>query len=283
MPDKKPKMGPISIEDRKFILANMNTMSVDEMGKILNRHPALVKKVIKTQESLLPEAESNSVRIHLKRSLHWKHLKEEFIETELNKIEDQYIKFVQQFREDVTATEEVQILNLIKLEILMDRNLKGKMKISGTIARYESMIESLLGPVDGNFAALSENDRNIIMDLENKKQAALSVESSRTNELVILYKEHNVLMERVMGSRDQRITEVLNTKVSFMGMVKELLERDKQEKDSRLIELSKKSVEKEFKRLAAPHSYEDNVVDNPILCSDTIELFEEENETETEI
>lgn len=273
------KAGAISNSERKFILENMATMSIEDMAKKISRHVSMVEKVIQMQTSL-PEADNNTVRWHLKRSLNWKHMKDEFTESELDKIEDQYTKYVQQFQENINATEEVQILNLIKIEILMDRNLKGKMKIGESIGRYSKMIKSVMDGVDDDFSALSENQQKNIMDLEKAKQESLHAESSRTQELVMLQKEHNVLMGKVMGSRDQRITEVLNQKVSVFGLIKQLIDVDRQKQDSRILELYGKAADAELIRLSKPHKFLDDSVDNPVLSFEVVERFTKEEEDE---
>lgn len=281
------KSGAISNSERKFILENMATMSIEDMAKRIGRNISMVEKVIHMQTNL-PEAESNTVKWHLKRSLNWKHMKEEFTESELDKIEDQYTKYVQQFQENINATEEVQILNLIKIEILMDRNLKGKMKIGESINRYSKMVQSIMDAVDDDFSSLTEVQQKNVMDLEKGKQEALGAESARTTELVSLQKEHNTLMAKVMGSRDQRITEVLNQKVSVFGLIKQLIDVDRQKQDSRILELYGKAADAELMRLAQPHKFLDDSIDNPVLSHEVVTRLdaaqpnEEENETETQ-
>ncbi len=237
MPRPNSKLGTLSNEERKFILDNMDNLEIDVIAKQLNRSPLVIEKVIRGQMAL-PISENNTTRWHLRKSLHWKHLKDAFTERELNTIEDQYVKYVEQFKGDIIATEEVQILNLIKVEILMERNLTGKMLIGENIKRYKQMVESLLTRFNHNFADMEEADRATIMELEDKISACLQAEASRTTEYVDLLKQHNALTEKVMGSRDQRVREILSTKVSFTGLVKQLMDRDKQEKDSRFLELN---------------------------------------------
>lgn len=278
---RKKTTGIITEKDREFILANLNGLTVSEMSEKLGKTVATIQKVINTYTKL-PNADSQTAKAHLRQSFHWKSLKREFTPDELEKIEDQYIKYVQQFQEDVVATEEVQILNLIKTEILMDRNLSGKMKLSENIDRYRGMVESLLKPYDGHFASLSNEEREVIMDLEDKIQAALNAEATRTTEFIGLLKEHNTLSQKVMGSRDQRVTQIINRKVSFGSLVEDLLKIEKQQEESRILELTKMSAVQEFKRLAQPHKYGDNQVDNPILTSDVIELLKEDEDNEEE-
>ena len=272
----KKKVGSISQTDRTFIIQNIDVMSAEDMAIKLNRNVAVIEGVIKGH-SALPDASEKSIRWQLMHSSHWKHLRQEFTEDELNKIADQYVKYVEQFsKEGIIATEEVQILNLIKVEILSDRNLKGKMNLSGTIKGYEDIVENILSKVDGNWQALTEREQDQIMKLKEDIQSALRSETARTNEYIELQKQHTVLTEKVMGSRDQRVKEVLNQKVSFLGIVKQLMDEDKQKTESRMLELYNKGVAKEYDRLIQPHTYQDGVTDNPILCSDVVERLDTE-------
>lgn len=268
MPTPK-KSGALSNKDRSWIIQNINKMTVEEMSNQIGKNIAVIEAAIKTHTNM-PEANNETARWNLKKSLHWKHLKEEFNEAELNKIEDQYVKYVDQFREDIVATEEVQILNLIKLEILADRNLKGKMSMSGNIDENQKIIDSMLGGVDGDWNRLDKDQQSMIMELKKQTQACLDAVAHRTSEYVELQKQHNALADKVMGSRDQRVKEILNQKVSFLGLVKELLDREKQLRDSRILELHNLGTEKEYKRLIQPHKYADDLLDNPILSAETI-------------
>ena len=270
----RKKTGGISKEDRQFIIDNMNILSVEDIAEKVGRHVYLIEKIIKNYAQL-PQADNQSARWHLRRSIYWKHLKEEFSDQELNMIEDMYVKYVQQFNEDVYASEEVQILNLIKLQIMMDRNLKGKQKIVDNMRNYERQAQNFLDRVNDDISALTEDERNVVMDLQDKAQACLSAESQRTIEYVNLQKEHNTLLEKVMGSRDQRVKQILNQKISFFGLVKELLDRDKADKESRFLQLYCKAADKEFDRLSAPHKYEDGSIDNPILTAEVVEKYDE--------
>ena len=267
------RKGNLTQADREFIASNLNSMSPQEIADKLDRPLHSIEKVISVLAAQLPKAESAAARWHLKHSMHWKQLKEEFDENELNYIEDQYIKYVDQFKQDIVATEEVQILDLIKIEVLQQRNLKGKQKINENIRRYEQMCQSTLDTVDGNFGKLEDSDKERIMEMRKNIQAALQAESVRTVEYVSLQQEHNKLAEKVMGSRDQRVKEIMNSKVSWHGHIKKLLERDKQINDSRFLELNKLGAEREFERLSEPHIYADKTTDNPILSAEVVEKF----------
>lgn len=273
--------GPLSNDDRQFVLKNMNNMSISEMAEKLEKNPVLIEKVIRTYTAM-PNIANDSVRWRLKKSNHWKQLKQAFTESELSYIEDEYVVIINQFQENVVPTEEVQILDFIKTSVLQQRNLEAKRRISDSLDSYAKMVQDIEDSYGNNFSEMTEEDKNRIMDLKNKEAACRQAESARTTEWLALQKEKDVLYDKLMGSRDQRVKEALNTKVSFLSHVKELLERDRQEKDSRIIGLYKKSVNKEYDRLRQPHAFADKVIDNPILNSDVVEYFDKMNEKQEE-
>ncbi len=281
MPSVKKKGGAIGEVERKFILDNMNKKTVEEIAEHLNRDVKIVDKVIRTYIDL-PQANNQTARFHLKKSSYWRQLKEAFDENELVAIEDEYVKLVQQFREDIVASEEIQLLDLIKLGILQQRNLKGKQNIITNMQRYQKMVDDILGKADGNFSAVTPDSQQQIMEINKNIQACMGAESARTAEFNELQKQKNVLFDKVMGSRDQRVTEILNSKITFAGLIKELVNRDKQIEESRFLELGKMAVEKEYKRLMQPYKYADETIDNPIICADVVEQLEQQDQKITE-
>jgi hypothetical protein len=268
------KTGAISDEDRKYIIDHMDDDSVEEIAEAIGRNPKVVEKEIKNYV-MLPTARNRSVRWHLKNIPEWKHLKQSFTNDELNLIEDKYVKYVEQVKEDITATEETQVLNMITLEILMGRNLKGRMKLFDSIRQLEAMKEGIIDAVDGNWALISEEGRAQIMDIENQITASRNVESSRTSQYLELQKELNTLNTKLKTSRDQRVDKVLDPKHSFIAYVKDLLNRDKQEKESRFIQLYGMSVDKEEQRLSQAHQYLSGSYDNPILTTEILDKLDD--------
>lgn len=271
----KTKGGSFTNEERQFILDNQDTMSVDDIGKQLNRKPLLIEKFIQSHTTL-PTADNKGARSHLRRSSFYKHLQQEFTPDELEYIQEQYVKYVQQLKEGVAATEEVQLLSLIKVEVLQQRNLKNKQKISDNAGRYQQMVNDMMVSVSGNFAKLDKDDQQKIMDLNNSIQACMNAEGAKTNEYIELQKQHNELTKKLMASRDQRVNEIVSMKTTWSGYMKQLQDRDKQMEESRRLNITKLATEREFERLSQPHRYADKSVDNPVLMAEVVEKFDKE-------
>lgn len=273
------KSGALSNKDRAWIIQNINKMTVQEMSDKIGKNVAVIEGAIKTHSSV-PDAEGQAARWQLKKSVHWKTLKQQFTEEELNKIEDLYVMFIEQFDDDdIVGSEIIQILDVLKLEIMKDRNLKGKMSMGDNVGENQKIIDSLISSVDGDWNALSTEDQRTIMELKKGIEASKDAVARRTIEYLDIQKQCNTLTDKLMGSRHQRVTEILNKKVSFLNIVVDLQKKDKQVADSRMLQLHNLGTEKEYERLIQPHKYADDLMDNPILCAETIEeLNKKENE-----
>lgn len=270
------KQGVISTEERKYIIEHMNDMTVEDIAEAIKKNPKVVDKEIKNYVQL-PQAENNSIRWHLKKKLEWKHLKQEFTEEELNLIEDKYIRYIQQLQDDITATEEAQVLNMIKLEILMERNLKAQYRLTDDIDNLESLRQSILDKVDGEFALLEEKDRDTIMDIQKQSSSIRNADGVRNSTYMELQKELNNISSKLKASRDQRVGSILDPRFSFNTYVRSLLERDKQERESRYIQLYGMGINKEEARLSKAHLYADGAYDNPILTTEVLENLDKQD------
>ncbi len=277
----KTKGGSFTNDERQFILEHQDDMSTEEIGKHLNRKPLLVEKFIQSHTTL-PTADNKGARSHLRRSTFYKHLQQEFTPDELEYIQEQYVKYVQQLKEDIAATEEVQLLSLIKVEVLQQRNLKGKQKISDNATRYQQMRDDMMKDVNGDFSKLDKDAKNTIMELSNSMQACMNAEGAKTNEYIELQKQHNELTKKLMASRDQRVNEIASIKTTWSGYIKQLQDRDKQLEESTRLGITKKATEKEFKRLAKPHEYADKTIDNPVFTAEVVDLADKEEEDESD-
>ncbi len=277
------KRGRLSQKERAYIAKNATSMSYEQIANKLNRTVEVVREAAKLSapadavarnEGL--EEDKVAIRQELRSSESWKRLKDELTQEELVLFEEEYVKLMSQFKGDVLATEEIQIMQAIKFDILMSRNLRARQKAIIDIKKLETIQEKLLAKFGGNIEALDESDKNFIITLESQLQAAKAAEQDRTSEYVKLQDRHESLMKTLKATRDQRIKQIESSKVSFLGFLKMLAERDKQESEGRQLELMKLATDKEMDRLGRPHKFEDGNEDSPILCSETVDLGPEE-------
>lgn len=280
------KRGRLSQKELAYITKHASSMTYEQIALKLNRTVEVIREAAKLNAP--PEAvakndgieeEKVAIRQELRNSESWKRLKDELTTEELVLFEEEYVKLMSQFKGDVLATEEIQIIQAIKFDILMSRNLKARQRALKDISRLEGIQEDLLRKFNGDISSLGDEDKNFIITLETQLQSAKAAEQDRTSEYVKLQDRHESLMKTLKATRDQRIKQIESSKVSFLGFLKMLSERDKQESEGRQLELMKLASETELKRLGRPHKFADGNEDSPILCADTVDLGPEPEPT----
>ncbi len=277
------KRGQLSGEEKEFILAHADKLTAQQMADKLERTVETIAKFVR--KYYMPrknpehreQAEKVAIRTELRNSEEWTRLKEEFTGKELKLFEEKFIALMSQFRADVLPSEVTQIMQAIKFEILMSRNLMARQKALLDIERLEKMQESILGQFN-SIADMNQDDRSSLMNLESQLQIAKTAEQSRTVEYVKLQERHGKLMENLKATRDQRVDKIESGKVNMLGLLKMMSRKEIQEPEGREMELMRLATMKEYNRLGQLYAYEDGTVDRPILSPDTVELYEEGHE-----
>lgn len=275
MPTPTPKnkisvRGVLPEEVKRWILENTSELTPEQMAEKLNVNVSRVLPVIDNYNGVLID-KNFMWRERLKKSKAWRHIKNEFNADELEYFSDKYIQLMEQFKDDVLPTEEQQVIGLIRVEIMQHRNMAGRKQLGDSNSRIQGMIDDLLREVNGNMGILDETDRDRIIELQNQQATLENAQNLKTKEFLELGKEHSSLTEKLKASRVQRINAATNDKLTWPELVKMLMERENQEKESRKYELHRKAGEKEFDRLSKPHKYMDNNVDIPILSYETMD------------
>jgi hypothetical protein len=284
------KRGRLSNEERQFVLANAGSLTPEQIAAKLSRAVDGIAEYIRLHyvapkvATAAPKEQERSDRIVIRQELRqtesWKRLKNEFILEELRYFEESYVKLMSQFKGDVLASEETQIFQVIKFEILMSRNLVARQKALTDIQRLEKTQEDFLSKFEGNAMLMEETDRDYVLGLETQLQSAKAAEQSRTTEYVKLQERHDAIMKNLKATRDQRVKQIESSKVNWLGVIKALQDKEIQDREGRQIEMVRIAADSEYLRLGRPHAYEDGNEDSPILSSDTVDLGPEEDEHE---
>lgn len=271
------KRGRLNHEEMDYIRKNIATEGPDVISEKLNRSPDLVEDFAK-REGIAYDYEKTDESIvqaglnkNLRESIEWQALTEELTEQELNYFAHRYAKFMSQFTassESVLATEEAQIFQLIRFEILMQRNLKATKRSETDIRRMEKELTKI-------FDQYAEDDmpdqvRADLLNIENQILAARAANNSKSSELVKLQDKYAALMKDLKATRDQRITKIENSSKDVIGLLKAMQDRNFRAAEGKQQALVSLALDKEMKRLSEYHTYEDGVLDRPILSADTI-------------
>ena len=135
------KKGRFSKTEQEFIRENHKEMSIHGIATHLDRDPASIESYVNSKlgNTILEEREIEALRDLQNRSF-WKDLQKQFSEHELQSLLYHWGRIITQFRDDVLPTEELQIIDAIKLEILMNRALIGQQTNMKDIGRYEEQV-----------------------------------------------------------------------------------------------------------------------------------------------
>ena len=260
------KKGRFSKIDIQFIEANAELLSFDQIASSLNRDPTSVRewisKNIGFDEKQKKEA---SVANELKEKPYYKQLKGQFTEEELELFQFHFKKMWSQFKDDVFHTEEMQIINTIKLEILMNRILKSQYEGQTQVDTYERLVAAEKA-VDRD-----QRDTDYIMQLERQIAVMRSSQETLSKDYKDLQTRITSSLKDLKGTREQRIKQIEDSKQTFASIVK-LIGTDEKYRTRLGIEMEKMrlAMEKEKERLSEYHTYGDGVVDQPFLTPETL-------------
>ena len=135
------KKGRYSVEDMKFIEANAEVLSPEEIAEAIERDPDSVRDWIgKNIGFSAKQKKEAAVANELKSKPYYRELIHQFAAEELEMFEFHFKKMWSQFKDDVFHTEEMQIIDTIKLEILMNRILKSQQENQTQIVTYETLV-----------------------------------------------------------------------------------------------------------------------------------------------
>lgn len=262
----KFKAGPWSEKDREYIVDNAGKLSPEEIAKNLGRSQQTVYKYMKAGGLLkyyrAKELEEDKFQ-NIRKSRYWPILQKQFTKEELENFDYHWQNITKQFRDDILHTEELQILDVIKIEIMMDRILTQSKQISDLIQqkRLEISAEKKSGVPDiTKISGLERDIASLYASTENI-----------TKEHTSLLKEKKTLMSSLKATREQRIQQIENSKSTLTGWVKALYNNKVLATDIGIqMEKSRLAYQAEYERLSDYYTYADGEVDIPLLNCDTI-------------
>jgi len=258
------KKGRLSKEEIRFISSSLDHMTIEDISKKLDRDAdsidSFVKRKLKKGLSLEEE-----VAFELEDRPYWIELESQFTNEELELFKYHWTRIIAQFKDDVFPTEELQVVDVIKLEILMNRCLKSnkdninEMNIIDKFIKEERALEK------------DQRDQDYIMNLERQAAALRASQESLNRDYRELQSKKSSMLREMKGTREQRIKRLEDSRQSFVAWVAMLIQ-DPETLKRYGIEMEKMrlAMMKESERLAAYHKYEDGGIDQPFLTPDTV-------------
>jgi len=257
------RKGRLSKSETKFITENADTMSVEDISSNLDRDPASIEMFIKRKLRLGLSAEEE-VAYTLEERPYWSELKQQFTNDELELVRYHWARIIGQFKDDVFPTEELQVVDVIKLEILMNRGLKQNKTNIDQINAFEKLVQ------EERSADPDQQDRDYILNLERQVATLRAAQESLNRDYRDLQTKKNSMLKEMKATREQRIRRLEDSRESFTGWLAHLMQNPQMMTEYGLeMEKMRLAMEKEKERLSAFHKYDDGLVDQPFLTPDT--------------
>lgn len=264
------KRGKLSNEEMAYIRQNCFDLSLEEMANHLNRTIEPVRKFIdKSNLKARGLTDDEHLLATLRSKAYYKRLARQFSDAELMYLEDQWITYFKQFAEDVVHSEEMQIVELIRTEILIDRSMEDRRSLMNRVEELEAAI------AEEREKPHEERDTQYLGMLTTQLGAAMGSKGSYINEHEKLVSKKERYLKDIKGTRDQRKSFADNAKLNFPSWLRQISDEDERKKQGYEMEVHAAAADKARERLAQYHTYEDGEVDQPLLNHET--FIEEED------
>lgn len=262
--------GRLSKHEQQFIKDSIQNHTYVEIAELLNRAEDSVKNYIENKLNLEVTLDKGSLssltpNTPLREKEVWDRLEKEFSPEELVYFEYEYNQITAQFKNDVLPTEELQIIDAIKIGIMMNRNLKQQREDMKYINELKEQLER------ENKLDECEKDQALISHLQQQVAFQASARGAMVKEYKELQGEKNKILTALKATRADRIRRIENSSESFLTWMSEIInDPEKRLELGRKMEKMRLSAIDESVRLSAYHKYEDGIIDQPLLTPDTV-------------
>ena len=267
------KKGRISKDEENFIKNNLDR-DHNRVATELNRTPESILDFIKRKvakgtfekPSWMQNSAEEEAQFDLQFRPYWIELKQQFTEDELKLFQYHWARIISQFKDDVIPTEELQVVDLIKLELLMNRSLKHNKDNIEQISALTALIaeERARDP--------DQQDLDQIFNMERQVASLKASQESLNKDYRELQTKKNSMLKEMKATREQRVKRFEDSKTSFSGYMAYLIANPEITKSYGVeMEKMRMAMLKEQDRLSQFHKYTDDQVDQPFLTPDTVQ------------
>lgn len=242
-------------------------ISPEEIARHLKRNPDSVKKYMRNKGLMkyYAQTQEKDETPDITRMQCWREIQSQFTKEETESFKYHWTQVASQFANDnILHTEELQIIDMIKLEILMNRVLKQETDIRLKIKNLEKEVideKNKPGP-----------DIDLIRNNESQLAALYAATASISKAYQELLKDKNNILKSLKGTRDQRLKAIESNKETMAGYFRELFNNPKKRKElGEYLEKKRLAAKEEYIRLSELHTYADGSVDHPLLTPEIVE------------
>ena len=259
------KKGRFSVDEMSFIEAQAEVLSPDQIAEKLDRDPASIRDWIEKNVGFsASQKKEAAVANELKAKPYYRELSNQFSAEELEMFEFHFKKMWSQFKDDVFHTEEMQIIDTIKLEILMNRILKSQMDNQQEVLMNERLVQ------DEKARDKDQRDMDLIINMERQIAILRASQETLSKDYKDLQTRKATMLKDLKGTREQRVKAIEDSKLTFASLVKKIA-TDPQYRSQLGLEMEKMrlAMESEKERLSEYISFDDGQVDQPFLTPET--------------
>jgi hypothetical protein len=258
------KTGRLSKQEKRTITNLIQSMTVEDIAKKLDRSFDAINDFVKN-ELKVGLSKVEVAAYSLEDRPYWIELEAQFTFDELQLFKYHWSKIISQFKDDVFPTEEIQVVDVIKLEILMNRCLKGNKENIEQINSYDALIR------EERSLDKDQQDHDNIINLERQVASLRAAQESLNRDYRELQAKKSSMLKEMKGTREQRIKRLEDSKQSFTSWVASMMQDPDLMKQYGIeMEKMRLAMIKEGERLSTLHQYEDGTVDQPFLTPDTV-------------
>ena len=260
------KRGRLNLMEMEFIRDNLKYYTPEELAEHLNRNKSVVTKFIAEDklDEIREKGQAAQLTKKLRKRNYYKQLRKQFSKAELLFFEEQWCEYFMQFNEDVTHTEEMQIIEVVRTEVLINRSMEDRRRIIDQQAEIEQLIEDEMAKPPAS------RDLNILTNLQAQLGALIGSKSSYVVEHEKLLTKKEKYLRDLKGTREQRKKIADDAKTNFILWLRQLDDLDTREAEGYDMEVQSIAADKARRNLSQPHEYVDGALDYPLLNSDTV-------------
>lgn len=258
------RKGRISKDEERIISRLINNLTVEDIAKQLDRDVESVENFVKRKFKVGITIEE-AAAFSLEDRPYWLDLQNQFTTNELELFKYHWSRIISQFKDDVFPTEELQVVDVIKLELLMNRCLKSNKDNIEQLNVYEKLLQ------EERSVDKDQQNQDQIINLERQLATLRAAQESLNRDYRELQTKKAAMLREMKGTREQRIKRLEDSKQSFTSWVVSLMQDPETLKRYGIeMEKMRMAMKKEEERLASFHKYEDGQIDQPFLTPNTV-------------
>lgn len=270
------RVGRLSQKDINFLKENGAKLTVEEIATQLNRHEETVRKwlndnKIKNIEYYDTNEERSKIKNQLLGEIFWKQTQDQYTERERDYFIAQYCEHILQLEKlsPVEYTEKMQIMHMIRQEILLDRLLTNQKRAYDQMQEFEREMDNM--KKDGD-----PKNEGRISNLARKIEGCHHIFTSYTKELKAIQEQIDKSRSSIGATREQRIKDIKEVAKDFAKVVANLQSQKFRQEEGAEINVFKAAMEVEKRKLSEWHTYADGKEDIPLLTPEIVDKLKKD-------